>query len=76
MAVLCISRKDVYRDTVIYSNYPSAFLNVEQFGRFKFGLDYENVPDHDAYIIRRDRGESFTELGYVVVDFEQYSVAH
>ena len=67
---------DVYRDTVIYSNYPSAFLNVEQFGRFKFGLDYENVPDHDAYIIRRDRGESFTEMGYVVVDFEQYSVAH
>lgn len=65
-----------YMETVEYTNYPSAFLDVEKFGKYKFGIDYNNLAQHEAYIINSNREEIFTKLGYYVVRFENYSVAH
>ncbi|HHU79503.1 MAG: ArnT family glycosyltransferase [Caldicoprobacterales bacterium] len=67
---------DVYRKTVKYTNYPSAFLNVSEFGKYKFGIDYENLPAHEAYIIDKNKEEIFASLGYKVVGFGNFSVAH
>ena len=67
---------DEYRETVKYTNYPSAFLNVEEFGKYKFGIDYDNIAQHEAYIIKNNQEHIFSALGYHVVRFKNYSVAH
>lgn len=65
-----------FMETVEYTNYPSAFLDVEKFGKYKFGIDYDNLVQHEAYIISSNREEIFTKLGYNVVRFQNYSVVY
>jgi 4-amino-4-deoxy-L-arabinose transferase-like glycosyltransferase len=67
---------DEYMKTVKYINFPSAFLDVEEFGKYKFGIDYENLAQHEAYIIDNNQADLFSASGYHVVRFENYSVAH
>ena len=66
---------DVFRNTVKYSNYPSAFLNVEEFGNYEFGIDYSNLKDDKVYIAKNDKNTVFISKGYNVVEFENYLVA-
>ncbi len=66
---------DVFRTTVQYSNYPSAFLNVEQFGKYKFGIDYDHLEAGQVYIAKADQSDSFVRKNFQVVHFEEYIVA-
>ena len=64
-----------YRDTVEYSNYPSAFLSVTEFKNYYFGIDYNNLNTSYTYIIKDHEREHFRSLGYNLTDFGIYSVA-
>lgn len=66
---------DVFKKTVKYSNYPSAFLNVKEFGNYKFGIDYYNLEDDKVYITSNDKKDVFISNGYNVVEFKNYLVA-
>lgn len=67
---------DEFLKTVKYSNYPSAFLNTESFTEFSFGIDYNNLRSHSAYIFPTDKQDSFSKSGYEIVNFDEYSVAY
>ncbi len=41
---------DEYVETVVYKNYPSAFLDVASFGRCVFGIDPEDIDPGGAYV--------------------------
>lgn len=66
---------DVFIDTVKYSNYPSAFLDVESFGKYKFGIDYNNLQAGETYIAKYDTENIFIDSNYKVVNFGEYLVA-
>lgn len=67
---------DIYRNTVECSNYPSAFLDVEKFGKYIFGIDYDCLEPDKVYIIKKDKKQNFIEEGYRIVSFENYAVAY
>lgn len=62
-----------YIETVEYTNYPSACLDVRRFGNFQFGydyLDYEGI-----YIISKDDAAWYAEQGFEVITYQNVSVA-
>ena len=62
-----------YVETVEYTNYPSAYLDVSRFGNFQFGydyLDYEGI-----YIISKDDAAWYAEQGFEVITYQNVSVA-
>lgn len=65
-----------YIETVKYRNYPAAFLSVESFGKYDFGIDYGSIGEHDAYIVNTDDAGLFTEYGYETKYFGNYAVCY
>ena len=68
---------DEYRSTVVYTNYPSAFLSVGQFGRFRFGVDLNRINPSCVYIL--DGYTDYTPLetaGFTVEQYGRYRVAY
>ena len=68
---------DEYRATVEYTNYPSAFLDVGRFGRFRFGFDAA-APDRSCVYLTGDGGELalLREAGFTVERYGWYGVAY
>lgn len=66
---------DIFINTVKYTNYPSAFLDVEKFGKYEFGIDYNNLETDKVYIAKADNKKIFINENYKVVNFEEYLVA-
>lgn len=67
---------NVFKDTVVYQNYPSAYLKALSFGKYDFGIDYDNIGKYDAYIIKRDNAHRFENAGYEVERFGEFAVAY
>ncbi|MBE6670808.1 MAG: glycosyltransferase family 39 protein [Ruminococcaceae bacterium] len=66
---------DVYRSTVKYNNYPSAYLNAKEFSNYVFTSNYSVLDKTGAYIIRSDMANTFESNGYNVKYFDNYAVA-
>ena len=68
---------DEYRATVEYTNYPSAFLSVGRFGRFRFGLDLSAPDPSRVYIVDRSADHALLEAaGFTVKQYGRYWVAY
>ena len=68
---------DEYRSTVEYTNYPSAFLSVERFGRFRFSSDLTSPDPSCIYIVDKDAGRAALEAaGFTVKQYGRYWVAY
>ena len=68
---------DEYRATVRYTNYPSAFLDVEGFGRYEFYFDAGRPDRSRVYVL--DAGadlEPLREAGFTVEVYGNYSTAY
>ena len=68
---------DEYRATVAYANYPSAFLSVSRFGRFRFGVDLNRINPSWVYIL--DGYTDYTPLeaaGFTVERYGRYLTAY
>lgn len=65
-----------FRENVEFTNYPAAYLSVSSFGKYDFGIDYYNIGEYDAYIVRNEDAEWFTENGYVIKTFGNYTVCY
>lgn len=68
---------DEYRDTVVYTNYPSAFLDVARFGRFRYGIDAV-VPDPSCVYLTENQTDLdlLAAAGFTVERYGCYSVAY
>ncbi|MCM1188267.1 MAG: hypothetical protein NC541_03100 [bacterium] len=67
--------QQAYLDTVEYSNYPSAFLNVICFDIYTIGVDYDNLGGHQAYLVEKEQSQKLADCGYQIEIFGQYCVA-
>ena len=68
---------DGYRSTVAYTNYPSAFLSVGRFGRFRFGVDTRSPDPLCVYIVDRSADSAALEAaGFTVERYGYYWVAY
>ncbi|MBP3348625.1 MAG: glycosyltransferase family 39 protein [Clostridia bacterium] len=77
--VLYYDRTDVrvFRETVVYNNYPAAFMNVKQFSNYEFINYGSSAPKGEGiHIILSQRAEAFRKVGHTVVDFGNVSVAY
>ena len=63
-----------YRDTVVYTNYPSEFLDVDSFGPFHMG--FEDAVQGNIYIIYEDSIQRFLENGWNIERFGYTAVAY
>ena len=68
---------DEYRDTVVYANYPSAFLDVARFGRFRYGVDAA-IPDPSRVYLTDNQTDLdvLTAAGFAVERYGCYAVAY
>ena len=66
---------DIYRKTVKYSNYPSAYLEAKEFSNYTFTSDYSVLDKKGAYIIMSDMVDTFVSNGYHITYFDNYAVA-
>lgn len=64
-----------YAATVRYTNYPSAFLGVDGFGRYTFGVDYGALEEDTAYLIPAARAGDAAEAGWCTRVFDHFAVA-
>ena len=67
---------DVYLETVEYKEYPAAFLQVEKFGKYTFGINSGDLDAHEAYIIKTEQNDFFSGQGYEIFECKNFSVAH
>ena len=68
---------DEYRSTVVYTNYPSAFLSVERFGRFRFSSGLTSLDPLCVYLVDRSADRSMLETaGFTVEQYGRYWVAY
>ena len=66
-----------YRSTVAYTNYPSAFLSVGRFGRFRFRLDLILPDPSCVYIVNRSAdGAALEAAGFSTERYGYYWVAY
>ncbi len=63
-----------YIDTVEYTNYPDAFLNVSKFGHYNF--DMSQPYDGGIFIIDENDGRILSDYGYKVEFFDETAVAY
>lgn len=67
-----------YVETVVYTNYPSIWLEVASFGQFEF-QEKEKLPDliqGKVYIWERNQKAYFESHDYQVKEFDNFIVAH
>ncbi|MCI8410242.1 MAG: glycosyltransferase family 39 protein [Lachnospiraceae bacterium] len=76
--VLYCSQTDpkLYRQTVQYTNYPSAFLDVSSFDRFHFGYDINQITLDATYIIDISEKDAYQGLGFRIQEFQNFAVAY
>lgn len=76
--VLYCSQTDpmLYRQTVQYTNYPSAFLDVSSFDRFHFGYDATQLNPDATYIIDSSQKDAYQGLGFDIQEFQNFAVAY
>ena len=68
---------DEYRATAVYANYPSAFLSVERFGRFRFRVDTNSPDPSCVYITDREADRARLETaGFAAERYGCYWVAY
>ena len=68
---------DEYRSTVVYTNYPSAFLSVGRFGRFLFSMDPSSPDPSCVYIVNRSGDRDALEAaGFAVERYGYYWTAY
>ena len=68
---------DEYRATVTYTNYPSAFLSVRRFGRFRFSSGLTSLDPSRVYIVDRSADSGALEgAGFTVEQYGRYWVAY
>ena len=68
---------DEYRTTVAYSNYPSAFLSAERFGRFRFNSDLTSPDPSRVYILDGYTDRAPLEAaGFITERYGGYWVAY
>ena len=68
---------DEYRDTVVYTNYPSAFLSVGWFGRFRFSSGPANPDPSCVYLMDRYTDRAPLEAaGFDIEWYGYYWVAY
>ena len=67
---------DVFLDTVEYTNYPAAYLDVKKFEKYYFGIDYESPLSHEAYIIKSEKTSRFLQEGYQISEHGNYALAY
>lgn len=66
-----------YRATVEYTNYPSAFLDVERFGRFRYGVDVSEPDQSKVYLTEDTAGlDLLRAAGFAVEQYGWYGVAY
>lgn len=67
-----------YRATVEYTNYPSAFLDVEGFGRFRFITGLGEQPERDCvYLVEQGTlADGLEAAGFAVEPYGCYAVAY
>lgn len=64
-----------YRETVQYTNYPAAFLDVSQCGKYAFNIPLEG--NDGIYIIDLSKqSESCVDMGYTVEQFGNMAVVY
>lgn len=68
---------DEYRATVVYINYPNAFLSVERFGRFRYGMDLSSPDPSCVYIVDKNTDRAPLEAaGFAIEQYGCYWVAY
>lgn len=69
---------DEYIDTVVYNNYPSAFMSAGSFGRFCMDFDlYNNLDTAGVYILDTGVDTGYlVQSGFKVNQFGYYIVAY
>lgn len=65
---------DEYIETVQYTNYPSAYMNISSCGRLRFGVYGTGEPG--VFLITKDEVETYKGYGYRVEDFNTVAVAY
>ena len=66
-----------YRATVEYTNYPSAFLDVEGFGRFRFLTGLGEPDPACVYLVEDgDWADALAQAGFAVDKYGCYAVAY
>lgn len=68
---------DEYVETVVYKNYPSAFLDVASFGRCVFGIDAGDIDPGGAYVFLtgHEAAEALLDAGFALQTCGIYTVA-
>ncbi len=69
---------DEYRATVQYSNYPSAFLDVDSFGRFCFDFDPVEPDRSRVYVLEEGSAglEALRQAGFTIHSHGLYCTAY
>lgn len=73
-----------YLDTIVYRNYPNAFLIADSFGPFRFVSDFELIqgqiipePETDhVYLIPTDHVDAYEAAGFRITIFQHAAVAY
>mgnify|MGYP001025583517 CR=1 FL=1 len=66
-----------YRDTVRYTNYPSAFLDVEGFGRFRFLTGLGEPDPACVYVVEEGPWtDALRAAGFTVEQFDCWAAAY
>ncbi len=75
--ILFADKTDIYeyQESVVYTNYPSSFLSVSSFTKYKFGIDFNNLIEN-CYMTHKDNANLFLEKGYNIEYFHNYLVAY
>lgn len=65
-----------FRDTVVYNNYPAAFLSVQSFDRWRFGIDPAALDPDAAYLFSVWTDQTpFLQAGYTLQTYGIYTLA-
>ncbi len=67
---------DEYIDTVVYNNYPSAYMSADSFGRFKMSFDAYSPDKDGVYVLDAGTDTSaFEKAGFKIERFGLYETA-
>ena len=64
-----------FKNTVKYEVYPYPYLKATSFGKYTFGIEYNDLGDYDAYIFPIDHLYFFSDEDYNITRFSEYAVA-
>lgn len=64
-----------YVATVRYNNYPAAFLDVDGFTNYKFGINFGNLDDTQVYVFQQHQYEYFIGREFEISQFGNFCVA-